>query len=52
VTAAIQIPPEVAAIPVFDIPPAQVGLAWKAGQQTAAIHDLVGTALTTLRPGP
>ncbi len=51
VTAGIQIPPEVTAIPVADIPPAEVCLAWKAGRRSAAIRDLVATAHATLRPG-
>jgi DNA-binding transcriptional LysR family regulator len=48
VTAAIQIPPEVTAIPVVDIPPAQVCLAWKADRRSGAIRDLVAIARTTL----
>jgi DNA-binding transcriptional LysR family regulator len=47
-TAAIQIPPEVMVIPVVDIPPTEVCLAWKADRQSEAIHDLVATALATL----
>jgi DNA-binding transcriptional LysR family regulator/DNA-binding Xre family transcriptional regulator len=48
VTAAMQIPPEVTAIPVVDIPPTVVCLAWKSGQRSAAIRDLVVTARETL----
>jgi DNA-binding transcriptional LysR family regulator/DNA-binding Xre family transcriptional regulator len=48
VTAAMLIPPEVTAIPVVDIPPAEVCLAWKAGRRSAAISDLVATARETL----
>lgn len=39
VTAAIQIPPEVTAIPVVDIPPTEVCLAWKADRRSEAIRD-------------
>ena len=49
VTAAMHIPPEVTAIPVVDIPPAEVCLAWKAGRRSGAIRDLVATARETLR---
>jgi DNA-binding transcriptional LysR family regulator/DNA-binding Xre family transcriptional regulator len=48
VTAAIQIPPEVTAIPVIDIPPTEVCLAWKAGRRSGAIRDLITTARETL----
>ena len=48
VTAAMRIPAEVTAIPVIDIPPANVCLAWKADRQSAAIRNLVATALATL----
>jgi len=48
VTAAMHIPPEVAAIPVIDIPPTKVCLAWKADRRSAAIRDLVATARATL----
>jgi DNA-binding transcriptional LysR family regulator len=48
VTAAMRIPPEVTAIPVVDIPPTQVCLAWKADRRSDAIRDLVATALATL----
>jgi DNA-binding transcriptional LysR family regulator/DNA-binding Xre family transcriptional regulator len=48
VTAAIQIPPEVTAIPVVDIPPVEVCLAWKADRRSEAIRDLVRTAEATL----
>jgi DNA-binding transcriptional LysR family regulator len=47
VTAAIQIPPEVTAIPVVDIPPTEVCLAWKADRRSKAIRDLVATARAT-----
>ena len=50
VTAAMHIPPEISAIPVIDIPPTKVCLAWKAGRRSGAIRDLVATARTTL-PG-
>ncbi len=53
VTAAMHIPPEVTAIPVADIPPTEVCLAWKAGRRSAAIRDLVATARATLcSPAP
>jgi len=48
VTAAMRIPPEVTAIPVIDIPPTEVCLAWKADRRSEAIRDLVATALATL----
>lgn len=48
VTTALHIPPEVAAIPVTDIPPTKVCLAWKADRRSAAIRDLVATARATL----
>jgi DNA-binding transcriptional LysR family regulator len=48
VTTAIQIPPEVTAIPVVDIPPIEVCLAWKADRRSEAIRDLVATARATL----
>jgi DNA-binding transcriptional LysR family regulator/DNA-binding Xre family transcriptional regulator len=48
VTAAMHIPPEVTAIPVIDIPPVTVCLAWKADRRSEAIRDLVATARTTL----
>lgn len=51
VTAAIQIPREVTAIPVVDLPPAQVCLACKAGRRSDAIRDLVATAQATLTAG-
>jgi DNA-binding transcriptional LysR family regulator/DNA-binding Xre family transcriptional regulator len=51
VTAAIKIPPEVTAIPVVDIPPTEVCLAWKAGRRSEAIRDLVATARATLAGG-
>jgi DNA-binding transcriptional LysR family regulator len=47
VTAAIQVPPEVTAIPVVDSPPTEVCLAWKAYRRSKAIRDLVATARTT-----
>ena len=47
VTAAIQIPPEVIAIPVVDVPPTEVCLAWRADRRSKAIRDLVATARTT-----
>jgi len=48
VTAAVRIPAEVTAIPVVDIPPTEVYLAWKADRRSEAIRDLVATALATL----
>ena len=48
VTAAMHIPPEVTAIPVIDIPPTKVCLAWKADRRSAAIRNLVATARATL----
>ena len=48
VTAAIHIPPEIAAIPVIDIPPSKVCLAWKADRRSETIRDLVATARATL----
>lgn len=48
ITAAMQIPPEVMAIPVVDIPPVDVCLAWKADRRSEAIHQLVSTAQATL----
>jgi DNA-binding transcriptional LysR family regulator len=48
VTAAMRIPPEVTAIPVVDIPPTEVCLAWKADRRSDAIRDLIATALATL----
>jgi DNA-binding transcriptional LysR family regulator/DNA-binding XRE family transcriptional regulator len=51
VLAGIQVPPEVTAIPVADIPPAEVCLGWKSARRSRAIRDLVTTARTTLRPG-
>jgi DNA-binding transcriptional LysR family regulator/DNA-binding XRE family transcriptional regulator len=48
VTAAIQIPPEVVAIPGVDIAPTEVSLAWKADRRSPAIRDLVATAQATL----
>jgi DNA-binding transcriptional LysR family regulator len=47
VTAAIRIPPEVTTIPVVDIPPTKVCLAWKANRRSNAIRDLVATARAT-----
>ena len=48
ITAAMHIPPEVTAIPVIDIPRANVCLGWKAGRRSEAIRDLVATARATL----
>jgi DNA-binding transcriptional LysR family regulator len=48
VTAAMRIPPEVTAIPVVDIPPTEVCLAWKTDRRSDAIRDLVATALAML----
>lgn len=48
ITAAMQIPPEVTAIPVADIPPVKVCLAWKADRRSEAIRQLVATARATL----
>lgn len=48
VTAAVHIPPEVIAIPVIDIPPARVCLAWKTDRRSVTIRDLVATARATL----
>ena len=48
VTTAMHIPPEVTAIPVVDIPPTEVCLAWKAGRRSGAISNLVATARATL----
>lgn len=47
VTVAIRIPPEVIAVPVVDVPPTEVCLAWKADRRSKAIRDLVATARTT-----
>jgi DNA-binding transcriptional LysR family regulator/DNA-binding Xre family transcriptional regulator len=47
--AAIRIPPEVVAVPVVDIPPTRVCLAWKAERRSPAIRALVATALAALR---
>jgi hypothetical protein len=44
----MRIPPEVTAIPVVDIPPTEVCLAWKADRRSDAIRDLIATALATL----
>jgi DNA-binding transcriptional LysR family regulator/DNA-binding Xre family transcriptional regulator len=49
VTSAVRIPPDVIAIPVVDIPPAKVCLAWKADRRSETIRDLVATARATLR---
>ena len=51
VIAAIQIPPEVTAIPVVDVPPTKVCLAWRADRRSEAIRDLVATARATLSDG-
>jgi len=51
VTVAIQIPPEVVAIPVVDVPPTAVCLAWKADRRSAAIRDLVAVARATISAG-
>lgn len=48
VTAAVQIPPEVTAIPVVDLPPTEVCLAWRADRRSAAVRDLVATARATV----
>jgi DNA-binding transcriptional LysR family regulator len=48
VTAAIQLPPEVVAIPSVDIAPTEVCLAWKADRRSALIRDLVAAAQATL----
>lgn len=50
VTAGIQIPPEVTAIPVTDGPPTKVCLAWKATRRSATIRDLVATAASLRAP--
>jgi DNA-binding transcriptional LysR family regulator/plasmid maintenance system antidote protein VapI len=47
VTVAIRIPPEVIAVPVVDIAPTEVCLAWKADRRSTAIRDLVATARAT-----
>jgi hypothetical protein len=39
------------AIPVVDVPPTQVCLAWKADRRSPAIRDLVATARATLPTG-
>jgi hypothetical protein len=44
----MRIPPEVTAIPVVDIPPTEVCLAWKTDRRSDAIRDLVATALAML----
>ena len=46
VAAALQLPPEVTAIPVFDIPPTSVCLAWKAARDSALIAEFVRGALS------
>jgi DNA-binding transcriptional LysR family regulator/DNA-binding Xre family transcriptional regulator len=52
VTAAIIVPPQVTVMPVVDISPTKVCLAWKADRRSEAIRDLVATARATLRAAP
>jgi DNA-binding transcriptional LysR family regulator len=42
--AAIQMPPDVVAIPATDLPPTEICLAWKAERQSGAIDAFVGIA--------
>jgi DNA-binding transcriptional LysR family regulator len=42
--AAMHMPPEVAAIPVVDLPPVEICLAWKAGHQSDLIAAFAATA--------
>jgi DNA-binding transcriptional LysR family regulator len=52
VTAAIVFPPQVTVMPVVDISPTKVCLAWKADRRSEAIRNLVATARATLRAAP
>ena len=51
VTTALQMPPEVIVMPVADIAPTEVCLAWNADRRSETIRDLVTAAHTVSAPG-
>ena len=52
VVSGIRIPPEVVAVPVVDVPPTEVCLAWKTERRSALIRELVEIAQSTLASRP